>query len=68
MRPSGTTLRLSTGRGDEIGEAAFVMHADDRQVGAAIALADPAGIAMAAADERVDDDARADGRAACAGP
>ena len=56
----GHDVEIADRRRDEIGEAAFAMDADDGEVGAAIALADPAGIAVAAADERVDDHARAD--------
>ena len=50
-------VQIAGRRRDEVGEAALAVHADDGQVGAAIALADPAGIAVAAADERVDHDA-----------
>ena len=68
VRVSGTTLRLCGRRDDVVGETAFAVDADDGEVGAAIALADAAGIAFAAADEGIDDDARADGGAAGAGP
>ena len=37
-----------------LGEAAGTMHADDPQLGAAVVLADPAWIARAAADKRLD--------------
>ena len=42
----------AAGAATRLREAAVAMDADDAEIGAAVALADPAGIAAAAADER----------------
>ena len=60
-------VEVLRGRDDIVCETAFAVDPDDGEIGAAIALADAAGITLAAADEGIDDDPRADGGAGGAG-